>query len=145
MCDFINMVGVFFFVLNIFCYKILMIFCRLNGLIVLCIIGVFNFNVNSYMVVNWRGEWWFVFDFDRIFVFEDDIGMFDFLILVIELIGYVDRLVSVGLALENDYNIFFYFIFSFYELVNVIYVYVLFFYYLYYVKIYFFMVFIMLR
>lgn len=145
MCDFINMVGVFFFVLNIFCYKILMIFCRLNGLIVLCIIGVFNFNVNSYMVVNWRGEWWFVFDFDRIFVFEDDIGMFDFLILVIELIGYVDRLVSVGLVLENDYNIFFYFIFSFYELVNVIYVYVLFFYYLYYVKIYFFMVFIMLR
>lgn len=100
------------------------------------------------MIVNWRGEWWFIFDFDRISVFEDDIGMFDFLILVIELIGYVDRLVSVGLALENDYNIFFYFIFSFYELVNVIYVFICLFLLLFILCkdiFYFFMVFIMLR
>lgn len=51
-------------------------------------------------------------------VFEDDIGMFDPLTSVIELIGYVDRLASVGLALENDHNILLHFTLSFYELVS---------------------------
>lgn len=145
MCVFINMVGFFFLVSNTFCYKILMTPCRLNGLTVPCIIGVFNSNVNSYMAANWRGEWWFVFDFDRISVFEDDIGMFDPLTSVIELIGYVDRLASVGLALENDHNILLHFTLSFYELVNVTHAHVLSFHYLYHVKTYLFMVFIMLR
>lgn len=50
-------------------------------------------------------------------MFEDDIGMFDPLTTVIELIGYVDRLASVGLALENDHNILLHFTLSFSELV----------------------------
>lgn len=70
------------------------------------------------MIAIWRWEWWFIFDFDRISVFEDDIGMFDPLTTVIELIGYVDRLASVGLALENDHNILLHFTLSFNELVN---------------------------
>lgn len=51
-------------------------------------------------------------------MFEDDIGMFDPLTTVIELIGYVDRLASVGLALENDHNILLHFTLSFSELVK---------------------------
>lgn len=114
MCDCIDMVGFFLVRFKHSCYKIIMIPCRLNELTVPCIIGVFN-----SIVVTWRGEWWFIFDFDRISVFEDDIGMFDPLTSVIELIGYVDRLASVGLALENDHNILLHFTLSFYELVNV--------------------------
>lgn len=45
MCDCIDMVGFFFVRFKYFCYKIIMIFFRLNELIVLCIIGVFNFIV----------------------------------------------------------------------------------------------------
>lgn len=114
MCDCIDMVGFFLVRFKHSCYKIIMIPFRLNELTVPCIIGVFN-----SIVVTWRGEWWFIFDFDRISVFEDDIGMFDPLTSVIELIGYVDRLASVGLALENDHNILLHFTLSFYELVNV--------------------------
>ncbi|XP_048747488.2 centromere protein I-like [Ostrea edulis] len=52
-------------------------------------------------------------------VFEDDIGMFDALSTVIKLIQYVDRLVSVGLSLDNNHSLLLHFTLTFNEMVSV--------------------------